>query len=80
MALFDDIKKKVLDTTQSAVKVTKELAETAKLNSQIAEEQRKIGNLYYQIGKLYFEKYGVEAEAPFGEMGGRNCSRRQVNC
>jgi ribosomal protein L40E len=68
MALFDDIKKKVSDTTQSAVKATKELAETTRLNSQISDEQRKIGGLYSQLGKLYFEKYGIEAESPFGEI------------
>jgi hypothetical protein len=68
MALFDDIKRKVADTTQGAVKATKELAETARLNSQISDEQRKIGNHYSQIGKLYYEQYGNNAEPPFDEM------------
>ena len=68
MPLFDEIKKKVSDSTHSAVKATKELAETARLNSQIADEQRKIGSLYAQIGKLYFDKYGTDSEAPFGEL------------
>jgi predicted nucleic acid-binding Zn ribbon protein len=68
MALFDDIKKKVTDTTQGAVKATKELAETARLNSQISEAQRKLANLQSQLGRMYFEKYGAEAEPPFNEI------------
>jgi ribosomal protein L40E len=68
MALFDDIKKKVSDTTQGAVKATRELAETTRLNSQISEEQRRIANLYSQVGKLYFDKYGAGAEPPFNEL------------
>ncbi|MDR1210339.1 MAG: zinc ribbon domain-containing protein [Clostridiales bacterium] len=68
MALFDDIKKKVADTTQGAVKATKEFAETARLNSRISEEQRKIGSLYSQIGKLYYERRREDAEPPFDEL------------
>lgn len=68
MAFFNEIKNKVVDTTQSAVKATKEMAEVSRLNSQISEEQRKIWNLHSQIGQMYFEKYGAEAEPPFDEM------------
>ena len=68
MALFDDIKKKVADTTQGAVKATKDLADIARLNSQISDAQGKIEGLYRQIGKLYFETCGEMAAEPFGEM------------
>lgn len=68
MPLFEDIKKKVVNTTQGAVKATKELAETARLNSQIADEQRKVGNLYTQIGKLYFEQRGGDGDALFSDL------------
>ena len=67
-SLFDEIKKKVVDTTQGAVKATKEMAEASRFYGQINDEKRKINDLHLQIGKTYFEKYGVEAEAPFGEM------------
>jgi predicted nucleic acid-binding Zn ribbon protein len=66
--LFDEIKKKVTTTTQNAVKATKDMLETSRLNTQIADEQRKMNNCYTQIGKLYFEKYGAETEAPFDEL------------
>ena len=68
MALFDDIKKKVTDSTQSAVKATKELAETSKLNSQISDEQRKIASLYSEVGKQYFAEYGATSGGPLDEL------------
>ncbi|MFA5536130.1 MAG: zinc ribbon domain-containing protein [Bacillota bacterium] len=68
MALFNDFKKKVVGTTQSAVKATKELAESSKLNSQITDEQRKIEGLYSKLGKLYFETLGDKAEQPLEEL------------
>lgn len=68
MAFFNDFKKKVSDTTQGAVKATKDWAEINRFNSQIAEEQRKILSAESQIGKMYFEKYGVNCEPPFNEM------------
>jgi DNA-directed RNA polymerase subunit RPC12/RpoP len=68
MALFDDIKRKVADTTQGAVKATREFAETTRLNSRISEEQRQIGGLYSQIGKLYYEQRREDAEPPFDEL------------
>lgn len=64
MAFIDGFKKKA----QDVAKGTKDLVETTRLNSQITDEQRKIGNLQTQIGKLYFETYGTEAEAPFKEL------------
>ncbi len=68
MALFNDFKKKVVGTTQSAVKATKDLAESSKLNSQVTDEQRKIEGLYSKLGKLYFEHFGDQAEQPLKEL------------
>jgi Zn finger protein HypA/HybF involved in hydrogenase expression len=55
MALFDDLKKKVTDTTQGAVRGAKEFADTSRLNSLISDEQKQITNLYVQIGKYAYE-------------------------
>ncbi len=68
MALFDELKKKVVDATQTTVKATKDLAATTRLNAQVADEQRKIEGLYTQIGKLYFEQCDGAAEEPFAEL------------
>jgi len=55
MAIFNQIGKKISQTTQNAVKGTKDLADIARLNSQIAEEQKLLNSFYMQIGKKYYE-------------------------
>ena len=62
MAIFGEIGKKITQTTQSAVKGTKDLAEIAKLNSQISDEQKLQNNLYLDIGKKYYELHHDSAE------------------
>ncbi len=49
MALFDQLGKKLAQTGQSAVKKTKDMAEVAKINSMISDEEKSINNNYYQI-------------------------------
>ena len=53
MAFFDKISRAVTETGQKTLAKTRELADTSRLNSLISEEEKKITNLYYQIGKLY---------------------------
>lgn len=65
MAIFNELGKKISQTTQSAVKSTKEFADTARLNSQIADEQKQINNHYIQIGKKYYDSYRDSAENEF---------------
>jgi len=55
MAIFNELGKKLSQTTQNAVKGTKDLAEIARLNSQISQEQNTINDFYMQIGKKYYE-------------------------
>lgn len=57
MPVFNDIGKKITQTSQDAVKKTKDIIETGKLNSQINAENRKIAGFYQQIGKAYFELF-----------------------
>lgn len=40
MALFDQLGKKLAQTGQSAVKKTKDMAEVAKINSMISDEEK----------------------------------------
>jgi len=54
MGLFDEIGKKIAKSGQDTVKKAKELAELAKLNGQIAEEQRALTAFYAQIGERYY--------------------------
>jgi hypothetical protein len=68
MAFFDDLKRKVTETSQSAVKAAKEYAEEAKIKSQISTEQRNIQTTFTQLGKLFYEKHAADAASPFREL------------
>lgn len=68
MAFFDDISKKISQTGQSAVQKTKDMADIAKINAAISEEQKKINNAYVQIGKLYVSKHASDYEDDFAGM------------
>lgn len=68
MSLFDNLSKKLKKTTQSVVKGTKDFTDTARLNSQIADERQQIENLYIQIGKIYHEAHGADEYSPSGKL------------
>lgn len=68
MSFFDDLGKKLSQAGQSAAQKTKEIAETAKLNSQISDEEKKISDFYLQIGKLYVSLHDENHEADFDEL------------
>lgn len=57
MAFFEDLGKKVSQTSQDAIKKTKIMAETSKINSLISSEKRVISENYSQIGEKYFELF-----------------------
>ncbi|GHU58713.1 hypothetical protein AGMMS49975_25550 [Clostridia bacterium] len=59
MALFDEFKKKAVDTTQGAVRGAKDLADIMRLNSFISDEQKQITNLLIQIGEFVY-KHNLE--------------------
>lgn len=58
MAFFDDFGRKTLQKTQ-------EIAEITKLNSMISDEERRINQLYYQIGKQYAALHRNDCEDVF---------------
>ena len=62
MAIFSELGKKISETTQSAVKGTKDFAETTKLNAQISDEQKAIDNAHMQIGRLYYDRFSATVE------------------
>ena len=67
MAFFDDISKKITDVSQTTIQKGKGMAETAKYNSLISDEEKKIAAIYGQIGKLYAEVHGEAPEESFVE-------------
>ena len=68
MAIFGEIGKKISQTTQSAVKGTKDLADIARLNSQISDEQKLLNSFFMQIGKRFYELYHDSAEENFSSL------------
>ena len=56
-SFFEGLGKKVSQTGQDAMKKTKELAEMTKINSQIAEEEKKLNKLYMKLGQLYYQMH-----------------------
>lgn len=65
MAFFDELSKKISQTSQGVVQKTKDTAEILKLNSAISDEEKKINSFYTELGKAYFEKYCDSCEEDF---------------
>lgn len=68
MAFFDDLGKKISKAGQNAVQKGKELADIAKINSAVYDEEKKIDDNYREIGKLYFSLRGENPEVDFAAM------------
>jgi len=67
MSFFDDAGKKITETSQGAAQKAKSIAETVKLNGIISDEERRIYDLFTQIGRTYYETYGSAPEQQFVE-------------
>lgn len=68
MGFLDDLGKKVADAGQKTVQKTKEISDVARINSLITQEENKMNNVYYQIGKLYVSIHGNNCEKEFSGM------------
>ena len=68
MAFFDDLGKKLSQAGQTAVQKTKEMTDIARLNGAIAEQERKVSDTYFEIGKLYVLKHTEDYEDDFSVM------------
>ena len=68
MSFFEDLGKKASEATSKAVQKAQELSETSKLNSMISDEEKRINNIYCQIGKLYISVHGADGEEAFADM------------
>lgn len=61
MAFFEDLGKKISQTSQGVLQKTKDSAEILKLNGMVSDETKKINGLYAEIGKKYFE---IHSDSP----------------
>ena len=67
-SFFEGLGKKVSQTGQDAMKKTKELAEMTKINSQIAEEEKKLNKLYMKLGQLYYQMHKNNPELVYTDI------------
>ncbi len=68
MPFFDDLSRKISKASQTAIQKTKDMADIAKTNSVISDEEKNIENLYYQIGKLYVANHPNDYEKSLETM------------
>jgi DNA repair exonuclease SbcCD ATPase subunit len=68
MAFFDNLSKKAQDVASVAGGKAKMAADTAKLNMQIASEQREIEKDYKTIGEWYVAEYADEAPEAIADV------------
>ena len=68
MAFFEEFGKKISKMGQTTVQKTKDFADITKLNSSITDEEKKINQIYFQIGKQYVELHGEAAENEFLDL------------
>ncbi|MCI8713018.1 MAG: zinc ribbon domain-containing protein [Ruminococcus sp.] len=68
MAFMDDIGKKIGMAGQTAAQKAMVMTDVARLSADIAEEEKKIDNVYVQVGKLYISMHAEEWDKEFDGM------------
>lgn len=65
MAFLENFGKKLTQAGQATIQKTKEMADIARVNSLISDEESRINDLYLKIGKMYVELHETDAETVF---------------
>lgn len=65
MGFFDNLGKTITDAGQGAIRKGKEMADAAKYNSMISDEEKLISSAFEEIGRKYFEMKGDAPEEEF---------------
>ena len=68
MAFLDNLSKKAQTVATAASEKAKMAADTAKINMQIASEQREIEKDYKTIGEWYVAEFGDEAPEAIADV------------
>ncbi len=63
MAFFEQLGKRLTDAGQNVAHQTKNLADVTQLNSAISEKEKKILQLFSNIGQLYYEMHKHDPSA-----------------
>lgn len=65
MAFFDNLSRWASEMSARAVQKTKDFSEVARLNSMISDEERKIQDIFLNIGQMYVTKHNDDADDEF---------------
>ena len=65
MAIFEQIGKRLSSAGQGAAQQAKNFADVARLNSAISEREKRIAQLYTELGRLYYEQHKDDSQAVF---------------
>lgn len=68
MAFFDDLGRRISQAGQGALKKTRNVADTVRINADISDQERNLNNLYNQIGRAYFAIHGSEPDERLKEL------------
>ena len=65
MAFWQKLEQRATETTVKAMQKAKDLSDVAKYTTLLADEEKKMNNIYLQIGQLYASLHADTPEAPF---------------
>ncbi len=68
MDIFNQIGKKIKDTSQDVAQKTKEMVEINDLNSKIKLAQKDIDHCFKMMGKIYFDEHKDAPEAAYKDL------------
>lgn len=68
MSFFENVKNTMTDVTAKGMQKAQVISESVRINSLISDEENKMNQIYYQIGKLYVSLHSSDAELEFGGM------------
>lgn len=68
MSFFDSLGSKITNMSQNVAQTTKNLTSVVTLNSQVSEGEKKLKEVYCEIGKLYCEQNPISSDPQFSEL------------
>jgi len=63
MAIFEQIGKRLTDAGQGATQQAKNFAEITRLNGVISDKEKRISQIYTEIGRSYYEEHKDDPQA-----------------
>lgn len=67
MSFFDELGKRIGSASKSVAKKASEIADSAGVSVQIAGLERERDEIYRDLGKMYYERFGTSPAEEFRE-------------